>query len=204
MDSQKKDFGLPGTWILLYFGVMGLCSVLTVCCMVFLHWRKKVRRERRAQQWAEVMKAASFTYCPHLYWMNKKQLCGLNAAISIAPPKAVTNSDFKVETLDSMCESDTSEGEGYASKGSSSPAESPVLHQTALVVPEQPLSIRMPQRWVRSPLPIPTFQETHYPTPLQPSSPAEPLCLLPVGHLPSKERPFLFPSHAGLWGELFQ
>uniref|UniRef100_A0A8D2AML2 Uncharacterized protein n=1 Tax=Sciurus vulgaris TaxID=55149 RepID=A0A8D2AML2_SCIVU len=103
------------------------------------------------------MKAASFTYCPHLYWMNKRRHCGLNAAISIAPPEAVTNPDFKVEILDSTWESDTSEGEGYASRGSSPNAESPVLHQPALVVPEQPLSIQMPQRQVRSPLPIPTF-----------------------------------------------
>ncbi|MBZ3874809.1 Testis-expressed sequence 38 protein [Sciurus carolinensis] len=126
---------------------------------MFLHWRKKVRWDRRAQQWAEVMKVASFTYCLHLYWINKRRHCGLNAAITIAPPEAVTTPDFKVDILDSTWESDTSEGNGYASRGRSPYMESPGLHQPALVVPEQPLSIRTPQRQIRSPLLIPTFLE---------------------------------------------
>ncbi|XP_047421198.1 testis-expressed protein 38-like [Sciurus carolinensis] len=165
MDSQEEDFGLSGTWILLYFGCMGLCSVLTACCMVFLHWRKKVRRERRAQQWAQVMKAASFPYCPHLYWINKRRHCGLNAAITITPPEAATNPEFKVDIPDSTWGSDTSEGDGYASRGRSPYTESPGLHQPALVVPERPLSIPMPQRQIRSPLPIPTFGRDPLPHP---------------------------------------
>ncbi|MBZ3872708.1 Testis-expressed sequence 38 protein [Sciurus carolinensis] len=171
MDSQEEDFGLSGTWLLLYFGCMGLCSVLTACCMVFLHWRKKVRRERRAQQWAQVMKAASFPYCPHLYWINKRRRCGLNAAITIAPPEAATNPEFKVDIPDSTWGSDASEGDGYASRGRSPYTESPGLHQPALVVPERPLSIPTPQRRIRSPLPIPTFRERPVTPPLRNPAP---------------------------------
>ncbi|XP_047418772.1 testis-expressed protein 38-like [Sciurus carolinensis] len=171
MDSQEEDFGLSGTWTYLYFGCMGLCSVLILCCMMFLHWRKKVRREQHAQQWVEVMKAANFTYSPHLYWINKRRHCGLNAAITITPPEAVTNPEFKVDIPDSTWESDTSEGDGYASRGSSSPPQSPVLRQPALVVPERPLSIRTPQRRIRSPLPIPTFRERPVTPPLRNPAP---------------------------------
>ncbi|MBZ3869438.1 Testis-expressed sequence 38 protein [Sciurus carolinensis] len=82
----------------------------------FFTGEKKLRREMRAQQWVEVMNAASFTYSPLLYWINKWRQYGINAAISIGPPAAVTDTEIKVQIPDSLWESDTSEGRGMPSE----------------------------------------------------------------------------------------
>ncbi|XP_047418131.1 testis-expressed protein 38-like [Sciurus carolinensis] len=166
VDPQMANLGLPGTWVSLYFGLMGLCCVVTGGCMVFIHWRKKLWRERLAQQWVEVMNASTFNYNPLLYWINTQRRYGIDAAIKIGPPTALTNSEMKDHNPDCLWESDTPESRGYGLRGSIPTAETPDAMQAALVVSGQPGSDRMPQRQTRSPFPIPIFQEIPFAPPL--------------------------------------
>ncbi|XP_007480281.1 testis-expressed protein 38 [Monodelphis domestica] len=89
MDPRGDRLSIPGVWLPLYFGALGLCSVVTGGCMVFLHWRKKVRREEQAQEWVEVMQAATFTYSPLLYWINKRRQYGMNTGIKVELPMVI-------------------------------------------------------------------------------------------------------------------
>uniref|UniRef100_A0A8C0VZM9 Testis-expressed sequence 38 protein n=2 Tax=Castor canadensis TaxID=51338 RepID=A0A8C0VZM9_CASCN len=149
-------------WVLLYFGFLGLCSVVTGSCILFLHWKKNLRREERAQQWVEVMRAATFTYSPLLYWINKRRHYGMNTAINTGPPPAATKTETEVQNPDPLWEVDIPEGRGYAVQDSSARGEAPGPLQPALVVPQQPLSSSMPQPHTSSPLPIPIFQEVPF------------------------------------------
>ncbi|XP_047418114.1 testis-expressed protein 38-like [Sciurus carolinensis] len=163
MDPQMENLGLPGTWVSLFFGLMGLCFVITGGCITFLHWRKKLQRERRAQHWVEVMRASSFTYSPHLYCLNTQRHHGINAALNIGPSPAVTNMKMKVQIPYCLWETDTSEGRGYGCRGSNPRAETPVAME---VFSWQPVSNWMPQRQTRSPFPIPIFEEIPFAPPL--------------------------------------
>ncbi|XP_045401449.1 testis-expressed protein 38 [Lemur catta] len=166
MDSQQEDLSLPGVWVSLYFGFLGLCSVVTGGCILLLHWRKNLRREERAQQWVEVMKVATFTYSPLLYWINKRRHYGMNAAINTGPPPAVTKTETEVQNPDPWWELDIPEGRSYAVQDSNPKAEAPVALQPARQLPPQeplpsPMSMLQPQ--ASSPLPIPIFREAPFP-----------------------------------------
>ncbi|KAG3259974.1 hypothetical protein H1C71_029676 [Ictidomys tridecemlineatus] len=104
MDSPMEDLDTPGLWVPLYFVWLGLGTLTIGGCMMFLHWRKKLQREERAQQWMEVMKSATFTYSPFLYWVNKQRRYGMTAAIKTGPPRAVANDEIKVHISDIMWE----------------------------------------------------------------------------------------------------
>ncbi|XP_004442106.1 PREDICTED: testis-expressed sequence 38 protein [Ceratotherium simum simum] len=163
MDSQWEDLSLPGVWVSLYFGFLGLCSVVTGGCILFLHWRKNLRREERAQEWVEVMRAGAFTYSPLLYWINKRQQYGMNAAINTGPPPAVIKTETEIQNADPLWELDIPKSWSYAAQDSSSKVEAPVPLQPALQVgPQQPLPTPMPQSQASSPFPILIFQEVPF------------------------------------------
>ncbi|KAM5322379.1 testis-expressed protein 38 [Glossophaga mutica] len=157
MDSQPKDLSLPGVWVSLYFGFLGLCSVITGGCILFLHWRKNLRREERAQEWVEVMRATAFTYSPLLYWINKQRHYGMNAAINMGPSPTET----EVPNSDLPWELDSPESRSYAAQQSSPQVEASVPLQPALqLLPQLPLPAPMPRPQASSPLSI--FQEAPF------------------------------------------
>ncbi|XP_066228260.1 testis-expressed protein 38 [Saccopteryx leptura] len=155
MDSQPKDLSLPGVWVSLYFGFLGLCSVVTGGCILFLHWRKNLRREERAHEWVEVMKAATFTYSPLLYWINKRRHYGMNAAINMGHSPAVSNTETEVQNSDPLWKLANPEG--------SPMVEAPIPVQPASqLAPQLPLPSPIPQPQASSPLPTPVFQEVPF------------------------------------------
>ncbi|KAF6111842.1 testis expressed 38 [Phyllostomus discolor] len=161
MDSQPKDLSLPGVWVSLYFGFLGLCSVITGGCILFLHWRKNLRREERAQEWVEVMRTTAFTYSPLLYWINKQRHYGMNAAINMGPSPTVTKTETEVPNSDPLCESDSPESRNYAAQQSSPQVEASVPLQPALqLLPQLPLPAPMPRPQASTPLSI--FQEAPF------------------------------------------
>uniref|UniRef100_A0A8C0CKA3 Testis expressed 38 n=1 Tax=Balaenoptera musculus TaxID=9771 RepID=A0A8C0CKA3_BALMU len=155
MDSQREDLSLPGVWVSLYFGFLGLCSVITGGCILFLHWRKNLWREERAQEWMEVMRAATFTYSPLLYWINKRRHYGMNAAINTGPPPDATKTETDTQNSDHPWELDVPESRSYATQDSSPKVEAPSPLQRAVqLIPQQPQA--------SPPLPIPIFQEVPF------------------------------------------
>ncbi|KAK2497132.1 hypothetical protein MC885_009852 [Smutsia gigantea] len=150
-------------WVSLYFGFLGLCSVVTGSWILFLHWRKNLRREKHAKEWVELMRAATFTYSPLLYWINKRRRCGMNTAINTGPPPALNKTEAEVQNSDPLWELDNPESRSYAAQDSSPKVEAPVLLQPALqLVPQQPLPHPVPRSQTSSPLPIHIFQEVPF------------------------------------------
>ncbi|XP_068394051.1 testis-expressed protein 38 [Eschrichtius robustus] len=163
MDSQREDLSLPGVWVSLYFGFLGLCSVITGGCILFLHWRKNLRREERAQEWMEVMRAATFTYSPLLYWINKRRHYGMNAAINTGPPPDATKTETDTQNSDHPWELDVPESRSYATQDSSPKVEAPSPLQRAVqLIPQQPLPSPVLRPQASPPLPIPIFQEAPF------------------------------------------
>ncbi|XP_047393533.1 testis-expressed protein 38-like [Sciurus carolinensis] len=112
------------------------------------------------------MNASTFIYSPLLYWINMQKHHGINSAIQIDPPTAVTFSEMKDHTPDCLWDSDTPEVRDYGLRGSMCRAETPVAMQAALVVSGQPASNQMPQHQTTSPFPILIFQEIPFSPPL--------------------------------------
>ncbi|XP_025712668.1 testis-expressed protein 38 isoform X1 [Callorhinus ursinus] len=158
MDSQQEDLSLPGVWVSLYFGFLGLCSVVTGGCILFLHWRKNLRREERAQEWVEVMRAATFTYSPLLYWINKRRHYGMNTAINTGPPPTVTKTETEVQNADPLWDLDIPTGRNSAAQDSSPKVEAPA----PLRPPLQPLPSPMLRSHTSSPVTVPVFQEVPF------------------------------------------
>ncbi|XP_049735161.1 testis-expressed protein 38 [Elephas maximus indicus] len=150
-------------WVSLYFGFLGLCSLVTGGCILFLHWRKNLRREERAQEWVDVMRAATFTYSPLLYWINKRRQYGMNAAINMGPPPAVSKTETEAQNPDPLWELDVPKGSSHAVQDSSPKVGAPVPMQPALqLMPQQPLTTPIPQPQANSPLSIPIFEEVPF------------------------------------------
>uniref|UniRef100_A0A8D1RJ86 Testis expressed 38 n=1 Tax=Sus scrofa TaxID=9823 RepID=A0A8D1RJ86_PIG len=161
MDARWEDRSLPGVWVSLYFGFLGLCSVITGGCILFLHRRKNLRREERAQEWVQVMRAATFTYSPLLYWINKRRHYGMNAAINTGPP-AATETETDAQNSDHPWELDVPESRSYAAQDGSPKVEAAIPLQPAVqLVPQQPLPSPRPRPQASSPLPI-VFEEVPF------------------------------------------
>lgn len=121
-----------------------------------------MRREARAQEWVEVMRAATFTYSPLLYWINKRRHYGMNAAINMGPSPTVSKTETEGQNSDPLWELDSPE-RSYAAQQSNPKVEAPVPLQPALqLVPPSPLPTPMPRSQNSSPLPIPIFQEVPF------------------------------------------
>ncbi|KAM6217032.1 testis-expressed protein 38 [Rhynchocyon petersi] len=163
MDSPKEELSVPGVWVSLYFGFLGLCSVMTGGCILFLHWRKNLRREEHAQQWVDVMRAATFTYSPLLYWINKRRQYGMNVAINTGPPPAITKTKTEVQNPDLLWEVDVPEGRNHAVQDSNPQIETPVNLQHAIqLLPQQPLPTPVSQSPTSSPLSGGIFEEVPF------------------------------------------
>lgn len=116
-----------------------------------------MRREKRAQEWVEVMKASTFTYSPLLYWINKRRRYGMNAAINTGPPLPVTETEVQKSDLPGQL--DSSE-RSLAAQERGPNVEAPIsLQPASQLVPQQPLRSPMLRPQASCPLPIPIFQE---------------------------------------------
>lgn len=108
-----------------------------------------------------MMRAATFTYSPLLYWINKRRHYGMNTAINTGPPPpAVPKTETEVQNSDPLWELDSTE-RSHAAQESSPYVEGTVPLQPALqLVPRQPLPSPTLQLQASSPLPI--FQEVPF------------------------------------------
>ncbi|XP_060061986.1 testis-expressed protein 38 isoform X2 [Erinaceus europaeus] len=105
------------------------------------------------------MRAATFTYSPLLYWINKRRHYGINAAINMGPPSTVTKTETETQNSDPVWELDIPESRAHAAQGRN-PQEVSVPLQAALqLAPQrsQPSPVPLPQ--ASFPLQIPIFQE---------------------------------------------
>nr|KAF6508557.1 testis expressed 38 [Rousettus aegyptiacus] len=133
MDSQREDLSLPDVWVPLYFGFLGLCSVVTGGCILFL------------------------------YWINKRRYYGMNTAINTGPPPSVIKTETEVQNSDPLGELDNTESRSHAAQESSPNMEATVLLQPALqLVPQQSLPSPVLRPQASSPLPSPIFQEVPF------------------------------------------
>ncbi|XP_077883725.1 testis-expressed protein 38-like [Ictidomys tridecemlineatus] len=146
--------GLPGMWVPWYFGLLGLCTVITAGFILLLHLRKNLRRRQHAQQWVEVMKASTFIYNPLMYCVNKRRRYGMTATIQIDPPQPVVYTDIELQIPVLPSDPFPREDMCHNFGGRSPKEEAAVSLQPALVVSQEPSPKRMPERQTPSPFPI--------------------------------------------------
>ncbi|XP_060087760.1 testis-expressed protein 38, partial [Heteronotia binoei] len=92
-----------------YFGGLGLCYILVFSCMLVLHWRKRIQRERRSKAWVERMKTEWFFHRTLAYWADKEAHPEIKTDVSILESKSFSKqkaSNFSSEaTKDTMSDS---------------------------------------------------------------------------------------------------
>ncbi|XP_075395833.1 testis-expressed protein 38 [Tenrec ecaudatus] len=116
------------------------------------------------------MRTATFTYSPLLYWINKRRKYGMNAAINMGPPPAVTKTETEAPNPDPLWELDVPEGRNHTVQGSSPKVEVPITLKPALQLIHHPLPSPRPQPQASASLPITIFEEVPF---------ASSLCNLP-------------------------
>ncbi|XP_015283005.1 PREDICTED: testis-expressed sequence 38 protein, partial [Gekko japonicus] len=93
----------------IYFGGLGLCYILVFSCMLVLHWRKGIQRERRAKAWVERMKTECFFHRTLAYWADKEAHPVIKREVTIPESKSISKqgtSNFSNEaTKDTMSDS---------------------------------------------------------------------------------------------------
>lgn len=111
-----------------------------------------------------MMRAATFTYSPLLYWINKRRHYGMNTAINTGPTPAATKTATNVQSSESPWELDVPESRSYAAQDSSPKVEAPGPLQPAVQPPPQQLLPSSPvlRPHASSPFPIPIFQEVPF------------------------------------------
>ncbi|KAF7485157.1 Hypothetical predicted protein [Marmota monax] len=73
-------------WVALYFGFLGLCSIITGGCILFLHWKKNLQQEERAQQWA----LTAHSYTPEgRHYANRGSSPKAEASVPLQPDLVV-------------------------------------------------------------------------------------------------------------------
>ncbi|XP_004620609.1 testis-expressed protein 38 isoform X2 [Sorex araneus] len=158
MEFPQEDLSLPGVWVSLYFGFLGLCSVITGSCILFLHWRKNLRRELRAREWVEAMRTATFTYSPLLYWINKRRQYGMSTAINTGSRRAAAYTESEVQNSD-VWQVDIPEIQDNAAHHRYTKTQVPGSLRPALQLVPQFLHSPKSQSRATSPVPAPVFQE---------------------------------------------
>ncbi|XP_008826750.1 testis-expressed protein 38 [Nannospalax galili] len=108
------------------------------------------------------MRAATFTYSPLVYWINKRRHYGMNTDVNTGHPPAGTKTETPVQNPGSLWELDIPEGRSYTVQDSSPTVEASHPLQPVLAVPQQSLPSQIPQPQNGSPLPVPIFQEVPF------------------------------------------
>lgn len=145
-------------WVPLYLIFLGLCSVVTGICVLFLHWRKNLRRELRARKWVEAMKTATFSYSPLLYWINKRRQYGMNTAIHKSPRPTVNNTEPEAQNSD-VWQVDILESRENAAQDRCTNTQASASLRPASKLVSQPLRSPVSQSSITSSVPLPIFQE---------------------------------------------
>ncbi|XP_077192438.1 testis-expressed protein 38 [Paroedura picta] len=93
----------------IYFGGLAFCCILVFSCMLVLHWRKGIQRERRAKAWVERMKTEWFFHRTLASWADNDAHPGIKTEVSIPESKNISKQGashfFSEATKDTTCDS---------------------------------------------------------------------------------------------------